>query len=152
MKNSSEQDVETVLREAEQIRAGENPATVSADTASPIPASSAGGGGEEGTVATGAAPSPSFEQLADLACLLCDWPFVRSFGPSAQLAEPFRTEAKKAWLAVMEKYLPAVMGQGGPLGVLLTIYGMHGAGLYLAWQINAPVAASSAKEAQGNPP
>jgi hypothetical protein len=149
--NGQDPDVQTILHEAEQIRAGVDPATVSADTASPTPASSAGSG-EEGAASSDVAPSQSFEQLADLACLLCDWPFVRAFGPSAQLAEPFRTEAQKAWLAVMEKYLPAVVGQTGPLGVLASIYLMHGAGLYLAWQIHAPVAGSSEKEVPANQP
>lgn len=151
MKNKNDHDVETVLQEAEQIRAGKNPASVSADTAPAIPASSAGGG-EEGAASTDAVPSPSFEQMAELACILCDWPMVRAFGETGQLPEPFRTEARKAWLDVCEKYLPKVVGQAGPFGVLLSIYGMHSAGVILAWRMRASVAESSGKEAQASPP
>lgn len=146
---TSKEDLEKVLQEAEQIKAGENPATVTAEDAGSGPATSAGE--PEGTaVAPAAVPSPSLDQLAELACLLCDWPFVRGFGASAQLPEPFRSEARKAWAEVLEKYLPSVIAKAGPFGVLLSVYSMHGAGLYLACQINAPVSASSGKEAPAN--
>lgn len=147
-------DLEQVLKEAEQIKAGQNPATVTQrnEYADTVPASSAGAQEDAEAAITAAAPSPSFEAIADLLCLLCDWPFVRAFGASAQLPEPFRSEARKAWGEVLEKYMPAVVAQAGPFGVLCSIYSIHGGGLYLQWRMTASVSPSSAKEAPANQP
>jgi len=147
----SPDEIEQVLREAEHIKAGENPATVTTETAEAGPATSAGA--QDGAAVTpAAAPSPSFDQLAGLAVMLCDWPFVRMFGAQGQLPDPFRIEAQKAWAEILEKYLPAAVAKTGPFGVLLSLYSMHGAGLYLQWQMSAVASESSENAAQGNQP
>ena len=147
----SEDEIEKVLQEAEQIKAGENPATVTAEHVGEGPATHADG--TEGAAVTPAAvPSASFDQLAGLLCLLCDWPFVRMFGAVGQLPEPFRSEAHKAWAEIMETYMPAVVAKAGPFGVLVSLYSMHGAALYFLCQMNASASASSGKEAPANQP
>lgn len=147
----SEDEIAKVLAEAEQIKAGENPATITSEASGSSPATSADAQG--GAVETpAAAPSPSLDQIAELLCLLCDWPFVRAFGAVGQLPEPFRSEARKAWAQVLETYMPAIVAKAGPFAVLVSVYSMHGAGLYLACQINAPVSASSEKEAPVSQP
>lgn len=149
----SKEEIESVLQEAERIRAGEDPGAATGKTAeaSTAPAS---GGTQEG--ASGAhhpeAPSLSFDHLATLLVLLCDWPFVRIAGQAAALPEPFRAEAHRAWVEVLERYAPLIMAKSGPFGALLSIYGMHGAGLYLSWQINAQSRASSANVVQESQP
>ena len=149
---TSKEEVEKVLLEAEQIKAGENPATVTAqESVASGPATGPDRQGETGA-APAPVPSPSMEQLAELACLLCDWPFVRAFGQTAQLSEPFRGQARQAWIEVLEKYLPAIIEKSGPFGVLFSIYSLHGAGLYLSCQINAPAAPSSGSEAAAKAP
>jgi hypothetical protein len=146
----TEDEIEKVLAEAESIKAGIDPAVATASVGEG-PATHADG--TEGEVVTpDASPSASFEQLAGLMCLLCDWPFVRMFGAQGQLPDPFRSEAQKAWAEIMETYLPAVVAKAGPFGVLLSLYSMHGAGLYLSCQMNASASASSAKEAPANQP
>ena len=147
---SSKDDLEKILSEAEQIKAGVDPATATGETAEPSPATS--GGGQEGAAGQPAAPSPSFEQLAELACMLCDWPFVRAFGAVGQLPEPFRTEARNAWAAAAEKYLPKMLENAGPFTILASIYFTHGGALFLSWRMNAPAAPSSGKEAPANQP
>lgn len=149
----SKEEIDGVLAEAERIRAGEDPSKAAGTTAeaSTAPAS---GGTQEG--ASGAhhpeAPSPSFDQLAALAVVLCDWPFIRFAGPQAALPEPFRQEAHRAWVQVLERYLPSLAAQTGPVGVLVSIYALHGAGLYLtSWPIAAQSRASSGNGAPESP-
>lgn len=146
-------EVEKVLQEAEQIKAGDNPATVTAEPehAGDGPATGASEAAGTGT-APAPAPSASAEQLAELLCLLCDWPFVRAFGMAGQLAEPFRSEARIAWGEVLTTYLPSVISKAGPFGVLASLYCMHGAGLYVSCRMNAQPSESSAKEVPANQP
>lgn len=146
---TSEEELATILREADRIRSGDNPATVTAERAGEGPANHAGEPEGDAVPRTAA---PSIHQLAELACLLCDWPCVRAFGATGQLVEPFRTEARKAWADVFTQYLPSIVAKAGPFGVLFSIYAMHAAGLYLAWQTTVPVSASSANEAPASQP
>ena len=145
----SKEEIEQVLDEAERIRAGEDPATATTAEASPAPAS--GHGTQNGDAGTHPPASPSFDQLADLAVLLCDWPFIRYAGPDAALPEPFRAEARRAWAEVLARYLPAMAAQSGPFGVLASIYVMHAAGLYVTWQMQSQSSASSASAAPASP-
>ena len=146
----NEEEIEAVLAEAESIKAGIDPAVATASVGEG-PATRADGT-EEGALTPGAPSSASFHELAGLMCLLCDWPFVRMFGAQGQLSEPFRAQAQQAWAEILETYLPDVVAKAGPFGVLLSLYSMHGAGLYLSCQMNASASASSAKEAPANQP
>lgn len=149
---TSKEDVERVLTEAEQIRRGVDPAATSASGASADPAD----GGAPGAGADGSSPSapatPGTAELANLALILCDLPFVKIVGAGGQLQEPFRSEAHKAWMQVIDLYLPRLISESGPVGALLSIYAMHTAGLYLAWQIRAASPGSSASAAQESQP
>lgn len=148
----SKDEIEQALREAEQIRAGADPATATTAEASPASASGHGtqGGADEAHHLS--APQPEFEILAEVALRMCDLPFTYFAGPGAALPEPIRTDARRAWVMVIEKYLPAAVAQSGPVGALAGIYLLHAAAILVIWQTRAPSSGSSGNGEAANQP
>lgn len=115
--SDTDKTIEQVLAEAERIRAGDKQA------APPEPPTS-GGAASEGEGGSSPSPLSDFSTLANLCVVIGDVACTRFFGSVGQLQEPLRTEAVKAWAAVIAQYAPLI-GQAGPWGALLSVYGVH---------------------------
>lgn len=137
-------DPAQVLAEASSIERGEKPHLVLNQPAGSGPATGSDAEGVATPPGDATPNSLSLDRYAELAVTLCDWPFVRTFGIDARLPDPFREEAKHAWLEVIKLYLPAQVQQAGPLGILASIYLGHAGALLFLWQTNAPSSPSSA--------
>lgn len=144
-------DPAQVLAEASSIERGEKPHLVLNQPAVSGPATGNEAEGAATPQGDAAPTSLSLDRYAELAIMLCDWPFVRMFGVEARLPDPFRDEAKKAWLEVLKLYLPAQVQQAGPLGVLASIYLGHVGALIVLCQMNAPSSPSSGNAGPGSP-
>jgi hypothetical protein len=86
--------------------------------------------------------------------ILTDMLFVRLFrDPGAAMQEPLRTEAVKAWEAVIVTYAPVIQ-HAGPAGALLACYGAHFIGLYATrvWATSESLSGQSGEAAAEKPP
>jgi hypothetical protein len=138
-----------LIAEAQAIANGGKPGDASP---SPPPGQDGSPAGDPG--AAPASPPPMDPAaLADLALIVGDLLLSVAFGAAGTLQEPLRTEAKKAWCAVIVQYAPALQTVG-PVGVLLSVYGFHAASLVAmgAWQKHDSVPGPSDGTAQAKQP
>lgn len=140
-------DAEQVIAQAEAIASGE--------AAGAGPATSAGPEAGPDSPPGSGPPSPSFadvEPLATLAVVMTDLLFVRYFGPAGIMPEPLRSEAVKAWGAIIIQYAPLI-SKLGPWGALLGCYAAHAMSCYATqWPIPATSSRSSGSEDQAKAP
>lgn len=134
-----------LILEAEAIAQGGKPGDASP---SPPPGEVGGRAGDPGPASASPALDPG--ALADLALIVGDMLLALGFGPAGALQEPLRSEARKAWAAVIVEYAPALQSVG-PVGALLSVYGIHAASLFAAgqWATKQPGSVPGPSDATG---